>query len=262
MTTGTGTWHGEAYRSAATQQRAWGMRLIDTLDPQPGETILDLGCGEGTLTAEIARRVLPGGHVVGADASSSMIDAAQTHLAPNLAFRVVPAEQIDESGVYDAVYSNAVLHWIQDQEGVAARVHRALKPGGRFIAEFGGAGNCREFFEMADTLALQQYSRWHATPPKQNANRYPTAAEFSRALRLAGFARHHVELCVRPARFGRREAAEAWFRTVGHPYLAPLPPDQHDTFVRELFDRYGARPNVRAGRWTLRFVRVIATATA
>ncbi len=258
----TGAWHGEAYRSAAIMQRTWGMRLVDTLAPRPGEAILDLGCGEGTLTAEIARRVLPGGRVVGIDASPSMIEAAQSHAAPNLDFRVLPAEQLDETALYDAAYSNAVLHWIRDHETAIGNLHRALKPGGRFVAEFGGDGNCERFFAFADALAIEDYSRWHKAPPKQHTNRYPTAAEFSRTLQRAGFVRRHVVLRARAARFGRREAAEAWFRTIGHPYLAPLPPELHEPFVRELFDRYGARPNIRAGRWTVRFMRIIATAVA
>ncbi len=256
----TGAWHGEAYRRAAIMQRTWGMRLIERLAPRAGERVLDLGSGEGTLTAEIARRVGTTGAVLGVDASASMVEAAADHREANLSFRVVRAEEMAFDGEFDAVFSNAVLHWIHDHETVTAKVHRALKPGGRFVAEFGGFGNCREFFQLADHIAITEFARWHPIPPKANANRYSTAADFSRCLRLAGFRRRRTELHGRPARFGTREAAEAWFRTTGHPYLAPLPEDLHEAFVRVLFDRYGARENIHAGRWTLRFMRLVVEA--
>jgi len=107
---------------------------VELLDIQPGEHVLDLGCGDGVLTEKLAAK---GAVVTGVDASPSMIEAAN---ARGLHARVVSAEQLDFYQEFDAVFSNAALHWMRDQDAVITGVRRALKPGGRFVAEMGGHG--------------------------------------------------------------------------------------------------------------------------
>src|SRR5262249_35286620 len=116
-----------------------GASLVELLAPQPGEHVLDLGCGTGHLTAAIAKA---GACVVGIDQSPEMIAQARKHY-PNLRFESGDARRLAFAEEFDALFSNAVLHWISEAELVVQSVARALKPGGRFVAEFGGKGNVR-----------------------------------------------------------------------------------------------------------------------
>src|SRR4029077_111881 len=117
--------------------------LVELLAPQPREKILDLGCGTGALTAEIASS---GAEVFGVDRSTDMIAEARKKF-PALRFEVMDARELDFTGRFDAVFSNAVLHWIREPERVIAGVKKALKPGGRFVAEFGGKGNIQRLVD-------------------------------------------------------------------------------------------------------------------
>src|SRR5688572_4126096 len=112
-----------------------GTFLLDWLDPKPGESILDVGCGDGVLTVKIAER---GANVLGIDYSADMVAAAQKNGVPA---QVTSAENLPFEKQFDAVFSNAALHWVTDAEGVIRGIAKALKPGGRFVAEFGGHGN-------------------------------------------------------------------------------------------------------------------------
>ena len=133
----TNQWNAAQYdaKHAFVYEKARG--LVDLLAPKVGERILDLGCGTGVLTAEIASR---GAEILGVDQSEEMISRAREKF-PALKFEVLDARQLRFNVEFDAVFSNAVLHWIQEAEQVIAGLARALKPGGRFVAEFGGKGN-------------------------------------------------------------------------------------------------------------------------
>src|SRR5262249_32928360 len=137
MTGMTNQWNAAEYdaKHAFVYEKARG--LVELLAPKAGERILDLGCGTGMLTAEIAAR---GAEVVGVDRSEEMVAQARKKF-PALRFDVMNARELRFNGEVDAVFSNAVLHWIPEAEQVIAGVARALRLGGRFIAEFGGKGN-------------------------------------------------------------------------------------------------------------------------
>lgn len=131
-----------------------GRALVDLLDSQAGERILDLGCGTGDIAATMAER---GAQVVGVDASAAMIEAARARF-PALDFRVADAADLPFEAEFDAVFSHAVLHWVPRADDAARGIARALKPGGRLVAEFGGRRNC-EALETAFTDALQRIAR-------------------------------------------------------------------------------------------------------
>src|SRR5262249_11258481 len=152
----------------------------------PGERILDVGCGDGTLTAHIAAR---GAIVVGIDASADMIAAAQKR---GLDARLLDALQLPFVNEFDAAFSNAVLHWIPDADAVIAGVHRGLKPGGRFVGEFGGHTNVAAIM-TALRAVLPKYgitspSGWY----------YPTPNEYGSRLQKHGFAVDDIALVPRP----------------------------------------------------------------
>jgi len=146
---GVTTWNPEFYdaRHSFVWQR--GADLIDLLDPQTEERILDLGCGTGHLTAQIAAR---GAEVMGIDSSAEMIEEARKHY-PALEFRVADARDFSLGQPVDAVFSNAALHWIQPAERVVSCVWKALKPGGRFVAEFGGKGQRAEISQRVSPFS-------------------------------------------------------------------------------------------------------------
>src|SRR3984957_20609780 len=129
------TWNTEAYATNGRFVADLASGVVELLAPQAGEAILDLGCGDGALTEKIAAT---GAVVTGADASAAMVAAARTR---GLKVVEVSATEMQFDAQFDAVFSNAALHWMPDAEAVLAAVHRALKPGGRFVAEMGGMGN-------------------------------------------------------------------------------------------------------------------------
>ena len=138
---------GQKYAQALTHQKEWGRVLIDELQLQGCESVLDLGCGDGALTARIAE-LLPQGSVVGIDASRGMIDAAITHSRPNLRFIVMDIRELRLSESFDVTFSNATLHWVHDHQALYERLGHLLHKGGRIRFNFAGDGNCSNFFAV------------------------------------------------------------------------------------------------------------------
>jgi len=182
----TNSWNSEAYRQHAPYVPNLGAAVLELLAPRAGERILDVGCGEGTLTQQIVDR---GATVVGIDSSQEMIAAAR---ARGLDARLVDAEALTFDNEFDAAFSNAALHWIRNQDSLLAGVARALRRGGRFVAEFGGSGNIAAI-EAAIRSALER----RGIPP--HARRYyPTVDEYRARLATHGFAVHQISLIPRP----------------------------------------------------------------
>jgi trans-aconitate methyltransferase len=138
---------GKRYAQASTHQREWGARLIEELDLQGNESVLDLGCGDGTLTAQIAE-LLPQGQVVGVDASQGMIDAAKPKARENLRFVLMDINALEFSSEFDVIFSNATLHWVKDHTRLYRYLCRALRNNGRVRFNFAGDGNCSNFFRV------------------------------------------------------------------------------------------------------------------
>ena len=167
---------------------ALGAAALELLDPQPGEAILDVGCGDGTLTQQILER---GATVVGIDNSLSMIGAAR---ARGLDARVMDAAQLRFSEAFDAVFSNATLHWVLDKERAARAIWFALKPGGRFAGEMGGEGKLAKLRRaLDDELVARGYG-----PPTYAANWYPSVDQFVAVYETAGFRDIDARLVERP----------------------------------------------------------------
>lgn len=147
--------------------------LVDMLDPKPGERVLDLGCGTGHLTAELAAR---GAEVTGIDASPSMVAQARQNF-PKLKFVLGDARAMEFAEPFDAVFSNAALHWMAEPARVAAGVARALKPGGRFVFEMGAKGNIGRILKALRAVMPEKESPWF----------FPSAGEYAVLLEAAGF---------------------------------------------------------------------------
>ena len=204
MTGGVNTashWNAADYAKNAAFVPAMGMPVVELLAPQPGERILDIGCGDGALTeALVAARA----RVFGIDASPEMIAAAR---ARGLDVAVADAQTLDVAPEYDAAFSNAALHWMLDKAAVARGVFAALRPGGRFVGEMGGEGNVATIWRAvrAELAARGRVSR------PQDTHWYPSVADFTAVYAAASFVDIEARLIPRPTPLPTGVAG--WVRT-------------------------------------------------
>jgi SAM-dependent methyltransferase len=184
----TSNWDAADYARVGAFVAELGGAALDLLDPQPGERILDVGCGEGTLTKKIIER---GATVLGIDNSPEMIAAARANGVDAVQ---LAAEDMQFFAEFDAAFSNATLHWVLHKEQAARAIFRALKRGGRFAGELGGEGNIARLREALDTeLLIRGY-----VPPVESGNWYPSPEEFAAIYEAAGFAQIDARLIERP----------------------------------------------------------------
>lgn len=238
-------WDPERYAKNARFVADLGMPVVELLAPAPGERILDLGCGDGALTVKLRDM---GVEVVGTDASAEQIDAAK---ALGLDARVLDGHDLDYDAEFDAVFTNAALHWMKrDPDKVIAGVWRALRPGGRFVGEFGGAGNV-ERIRTALIAALDArgldgaaYDPWF----------FPTPEDYRARLEARGFDLEYIELIPRPTPLPG--AIQAWLDTFGETFLTALPADQRGSVKDEVAAAVEDALCDAEGNWTADYVRL------
>jgi len=235
-------WQPSRYAENARFVSDLGMPVVELLSPQSGEHILDLGCGDGVLTLKLVEL---GCEVVGVDSSPDMVDAAQSL---GLNAQVMDAQTISFSNEFDAVFSNAVLHWIQYPEHVIAGVWAALKRGGRFVAEFGGYGNVDAIVNAIDSALFSQNIK------VANPWFFPRPEEYRALLEARGFAVRSLELIPRPTRLPGDMGG--WLETFAQPYISALPLAERPGFISEVTD--ALRPVLRdaKGDWYADYVRL------
>jgi trans-aconitate 2-methyltransferase len=159
----THEFNGEEYRKASTHQKEWGNKIIAEFSFKGNERILDLGCGDGVLTAQLAELV-PEGWVLGIDASQSMIEVAQKQKKNNLAFRLLDINSLDFREEFDLVFSNATLHWVKDHNRLLNNVYISLRKGGEARFNFGAEGNCIYFIKVIrEAMESPDYSGYFKT---------------------------------------------------------------------------------------------------
>jgi trans-aconitate methyltransferase len=227
------------------------------LAPQAGERILDLGCGTGHLTAQIAAS---GASVMGVDRSPEMIRSARDAY-PKIGFEVADAVDLKFDTEFDAVFSNAVLHWIHEPVRVIQGVRRSLVPGGRFVAELGGRGNI-EKMKRAFDQALSQVSA--PTAGAVNPWYYPSVSEYATLLEQNGFEVRLITLFDRPTGLADGHAGlRNWITMFGSAYLAGLDAGSRESFLRRVEDTLRSEL-FRDGQWwaDYRRLRLVARASA
>lgn len=229
--------------------------VLELLDPQPGERIVDLGCGTGHLTDKIAEA---GAEVIGVDLSPEMIAQAREKY-PALRFEVMDARELALNGRFDAVFSNATLHWINEPERVITGIMKLLKPGGRFVAEFGGKGNTGELLKAVERIRTKR--AWPG--PMPHPWYYPTIAEYSALVEKHGLEVTYAMLFDRPTPLDDGESGlRNWLDMFGASFMASLSESTRnqlkDEIEREL------RPILfRDGHWVMdyRRLRIVAKRT-
>jgi SAM-dependent methyltransferase len=235
------SWSSDTYLQHAAYVPSLGTAVLDLLGPLPAERILDVGCGEGSLTQQI---VASGAIVVGIDSSQDMIDAA---CARGLDARLMNAEALPFDDEFDAVFSNAALHWVRDHDALLDGVARALRPGGRFVAEFGGQGNIAEIEAAIATV--------FASRQVEAASRryYPSDAEYRDRLAAHGFTVKQISLIPRPTPLPT--GIRGWLGIFERTNLDRLGADS-ESAVDEI--EALLRPSLcdAQGRWTADYVRL------
>ena len=240
----TQTWDPQRYARNARFVSDLGMPVIQLLAPRPGERILDLGCGDGVLAA---RLIEMGCEVVGVDASEMQVEAARKL---GVDARVIAGEALRFHDEFDAVFSNAALHWMLRPDEVIAGVWRALRCGGRFVAEMGGHG-CVETIRVALVDELRRRGiDGEALVPWY----FPRIEDYSARLRHAGFVISYISLFPRPTPLPGD--VTSWLETFAESFLRALPVAERPAFLEEL--RAALRPKLcdASGNWTADYVRL------
>ncbi|WP_235039929.1 class I SAM-dependent methyltransferase [Vreelandella profundi] len=243
-------WNASGYAENADFVPKLGSDVLKLLSPQAGERILDLGCGDGALTE---RLVQLGANVLGIDASEEMVNATRQR---GMTAQIVDAHQLDFAHEFDAVFSNAALHWMLDPQPVLVGVKRALKPGGRFVAEFGGHGNvaaiCTALIAALHLRGISIEGRhpWY----------FPTPAEYAKRLESAGFKVESIALIPRPTPLPTGMAG--WLKTFASPFMHGLDENVRKAVLENTLMLLEHSLRDGQGNWTADYVRLRVSARA
>ncbi len=242
-------WSPEQYAQNARFVSDLGMPVVTLLAPRAGERILDVGCGDGPLTQKLVEL---GCEVVGVDASPAMIEAAK---ALGLDAHVMDGQALHFASEFDAVFSNAALHWMKQPEEAITGVWQALKPGGRFVAEFGGDGNTATVLRALDAALQQRGLDFRTLSPWY----FPSVEEYRGKLKAQGFVVNTIALIPRPTPLPG--SLVGWLETFAQSFVAPLPVTERAGFLADVENR--CRPMLcdTDGKWAVDYVRLRFSAT-
>jgi SAM-dependent methyltransferase len=223
--------------------------VLELLAPSAGERILDLGCGDGVLTEKIAAA---GATVVAVDAAPDMVAAAR---ARGIDARVMPGQNLTFEDEFDAVFSNAALHWMRPPEAVLAGVRRALRPGGRFVGEMGGHNNTAAIIVALSAVLARRGLDAHRVHPWY----FPSAAAYRSKLEEAGLAVADISIIPRPTMLPT--SIEAWLDTFAGTFFGALPEQDRSSARAEVADLLRPVLMDETGTWIADYVRLRFRAT-
>ncbi len=241
----TYNWNAEDYQRNSQAQQKWAKELIAKLDLIGSENVLDLGCGDGKVTAEIAGS-LPTGSIMGVDNSASMIELATENypsaLYPNLSFKVMDACCLSFEGCFDVVFSNAALHWVKNHGPVVEGLYKSLKTGGKILLQMGGKGNASNILSVLEDI--QSSPEWQ--PYFENFE-FPYGFlgidKYKELLTNAGFTVKRVELIPKDMAHEGKSGLEGWIRTTWLPYTEQVPVEKRGQFIDAISSKYiGGEP--------------------
>lgn len=233
-------WNSRDYAQHSSAQQEWAQELIARLNLSGNESILDIGCGDGKVTAQIAGE-LPRGTVVGIDSSENMISFAKEKYPEsefsNLVFEQMDATELDFENRFDLAFSNAALHWVKDHPAVLRGVKRALKPRGKILFQMGGEGNAAEIIRILQiNLKKNEWQPYFTdfTFPY----RFYSPVQYREWLRILGFIASRVEIIPKQMRHQNKTALVGWIRTTWLPYTRRIPAHLRDKFIEEIAETY------------------------
>ncbi len=237
-------WDPECYARNARFVADAGQAVVELLAPRPDERILDLGCGDGALTEAL---VAAGARVIGIDSSVEMVGAAR---ARGLDARVMGGTALTFVDAFDAVFSNAALHWMSDLGSVIAGVRRALKPGGRFVGEMGGEGNVAAIVQaLHEALARRGVDGFRADPWT-----FPSPGAFRTLLDAEGFEVAELRLIPRPTALPG--GIEGWLETFAGSFLNEQPVAERPALIAEVREALRPKLLTAGGEWIADYVRL------
>ncbi len=249
-------WNAEDYARNSSAQELWAKELISKLTLNGCETLLDIGCGDGRITNEIAR-LLPNGYVVGIDSSANMIELSLKSFAKsNLSFYVMSATDIHLDKRFDIVFSNATMHWIKDHSLVLANLRKNLNPNAKLLFQMGGKGNAAEIVRILDNLITS--SKWSAYFIDFVFPFYfYDIKDYEHWLADAGYKTIRITLIPKDMIHKSTEEFKGWLRTTWFPYINRMPDNLRDIFLAELISRFlEEKPLDSDGRTHVNMVRL------
>jgi trans-aconitate 2-methyltransferase len=235
INTGPRDWDAETYDAISDPQFEWGVEVLGRLELKGDETVLDAGCGSGRVTAELAKR-LPHGRLIAVDGSDAMIAKAKERLGEGVSYLVADLSELELEETVDLIFSTATFHWILDHERLFRRLHMALAPGGRLIAQCGGQGNVAEHAKAIATVAArpefashleQMTGMWNFAAPTETESR----------LLAAGFSDARCWLETKPVT--PEQPLEFTSTVTLGPHLAQLPEELRRPFAEAVLDEAG-----------------------
>ena len=252
-------WNAADYAANSAVQQSWAHELIAKLKLRGDEHILDVGCGDGKVTAELARAV-PRGLVLGVDASPEMIGFAQKTFQKsensNLEFQIADARKISTETKFDLVFSNAALHWVDDHEKFLRGAASVLKNGGRLVVSCGGKGNAHDvFLALRPEMRLKRWRDFFRGMPLPYFFYAP--GDYEKWLPKFGFRIHTLQLAPKDASYAGADGFAIWLRTTWLPFVQRVPENLREEFIAAVTQRYLAKhPPDADGSVHVRMVRL------
>jgi trans-aconitate 2-methyltransferase len=233
-------WNADDYAKHSSSQYEWAKELIPKLKLSGNEALLDIGCGDGKITAVLAKS-LPSGCVVGVDSSEDMVTLAQRTFPQdaylNLSFQKMDARALTFQEKFDRIFSNAALHWIINHQSVLHGVQCSLKSGGRLLFQMGGKGNAHDILEVLDDMLRETPWRKFFSDFKFPYGFY-APEEYTAWLLEAKLKPERAELLQKDMKLPGKAGLAGWIRTTWLPYTGRLPTEVRDPFIAEIVDTY------------------------
>jgi len=236
-------WNPNKYKKHADFVSNLALPVVELLDPKEGENILDLGCGEGTLALEIKKS---GVEVIGVDLSEEMIKKTKSK---GIDAKVMSATNLDFENKFDAVFSNAVLHWVKNSELAIQKIHKALKKEGRFVAEFGGYGNIKSLTDAMKEV-FDNHSSWGEF---NNPWIFLKDTDYKVLLENNGFKVEYIELIPRPTPI---DDITNWLDVFANGITENLSDEQKVTFKKEVKEILKPTQYNEIDGWSADYVRL------